>query len=315
MIGTYSIIIPVYNGEKYLREAVESALNQSWAAAQIILVDDGSTDSSGKICDEYAERYRQVEVIHRQNGGLSVARNTGIDAAQTDCVMFLDADDKLCRDAAACLACMTSEPEVDLAIGGCTMEDLETWPAIDFTGQRTTGAIEAIEETLYQTGTLHSAWGKLLRRQFLDEVRFTEGILYEDLDFFYRYCLLCRKVAIKDDPLIYYRQQRDSIMHIWKPKRADVLDITDRIEAFMAENYPDLLPAARDRKFSAYYNIYLLATANGDRAIADRCWKIIKEYRRGALNDPKVRLKNKAGALLSYLGRPVLKIASKWGAK
>lgn len=104
-------------------------------------------------------------------------------------------------------------------------------------------------------------------------------------------------------------------MHIWKPKRADVLDITDRIEAFMAENYPDLLPAARDRKFSAYYNIYLLATANGDRAIADRCWKIIKEYRRGALNDPKVRFKNKAGALLSYLGRPVLKIASKWGAK
>ncbi len=306
MIGSYSIIIPVYNGEKYLRESIDSALNQSWAAARIILVDDGSTDSSGAICNEYAVKWPQIKVIHRPNGGLSAARNTGIDAADTEWVMFLDADDTLCRDAAACLACMTSEPDVDMTIGGCTMKYPKSWPDIDFTVRRIASPAEVMEETLYQTGALHSAWGKMLRRSLLEKVRFTEGILYEDLDFFYRYCMMCRKVAVKDEPLMFYRQHSGSIIHVWKPQRADVLDVTDRIETFMGKKYPVLLPAARDRKFSANYNIYLLATANGEKAIADRCWEVIKRYRKRSLLDPKVRLKNKAGALLSYLGRRVI---------
>jgi len=315
MIGTYCIIIPVYNGEKYLSEAIESALRQSWVATQIILVDDGSTDSSGKICDEYAAKYKCVRAIHRPNGGLSAARNTGIDAATTEWVMFLDADDKLYRDAAACLACMTSGNGIDIAIGGCTTHPLEKEPTLDFTDFRSATPEAAIKETLYQSGLLHSAWGKLYRLSILKGVKFTENLLYEDLDFFYRYTLKCRRVAINNSPLLYYRQLEGSIMHTWRPERSDVLDVTDRIEAFMAKNYPELLPAARDRKFSAHYNIYLLATAHGEKGIADRCWEVIKEYRSGSLRDPKVRMKNKAGALLSYFGRPVLNLASRWAAK
>ena len=88
-----SVIIPVYNVEEYLHECVDSVINQTYKNLQIILVDDGSTDSSGKICDEYAENDKRITVVHQKNGGLSVARNTGLSNAHGDYVYFLDSDD------------------------------------------------------------------------------------------------------------------------------------------------------------------------------------------------------------------------------
>lgn len=92
---TFSIIIPVYNVEKYLNECVDSVLNQKNVDYEIILVDDGSTDNSGQICDEYLKKHSNVSVIHKVNGGLSDARNAGLESAEGDYILFVDSDDKI----------------------------------------------------------------------------------------------------------------------------------------------------------------------------------------------------------------------------
>ena len=112
-----SIIIPVYNVEPYLRRCIDSVLEQTMQDYEIVVVNDGSTDNSGSICDQYANQYDQIRVIHKQNGGLSDARNTGIKAATGDYILFLDSDDYLDTDALEKLWTGVNK-NVDIIIGG-----------------------------------------------------------------------------------------------------------------------------------------------------------------------------------------------------
>lgn len=295
----YTLIIPVYNGEKFLREAVDSGLAQTLPPHQIILVDDGSTDSSGAVCDRYADRYPDlIKVIHRSNGGLSAARNTGVDAAITEWIMFLDADDVLHPEAARVLTDALGH-DTDMASGDFSTKPLPT--ALPRGTTHTVPARQALKMALYQRGMHHSAWAKMLRRSILLQERFTEGMLYEDIDLFYRYCDIARKVAIVPRPVIYYRQHSGSIIHTWSDRRTDILDITDRIALHYRDD-AELYRAACDRRFSAHYNILLLARRHGAPAeVTERCRRVIRQLRSDELRDSHVRLKNRLGALLSWL--------------
>ena len=113
-----SIIIPVYNVEKYLRKGLDSIINQTYKNTEIILVNDGSTDISGKICDEYATLDSRITVIHKQNGGVSSARNRGLDIATGEWVLFVDADDTLPNDALNYFAEVVSINDIDMVLGG-----------------------------------------------------------------------------------------------------------------------------------------------------------------------------------------------------
>ena len=114
-----SIIVPVYNVEKYLKECVESILKQTYSNIEILLVDDGSKDSSPAICDEYAKKYSKVKVIHKENGGLSSARNTGLDNVSKDTtyVMFIDSDDLLTPNACELMEKEITTKHADFVIG------------------------------------------------------------------------------------------------------------------------------------------------------------------------------------------------------
>ena len=112
-----SVIIPVYNSEKFLYRSVVSVLEQSYKNIELILVNDGSTDSSGKICDEFAQSDLRVKVIHQENKGVSVARNTAIKEANGDYITFLDSDDELFNDAIANLMNAATSSEADMAVG------------------------------------------------------------------------------------------------------------------------------------------------------------------------------------------------------
>lgn len=297
-----SIIVPVYNGEKFLGECIESVLAQTYTDRELIIVDDGSTDSSGTIADGYAKDYSFIKVIHCENGGMSMARNIGINAAKGEYIYFLDADDVLHPQALEVLCPAFGNHRIDLVIGGAEIgETFKIKPVQRISSQVMTPE-EVIADSLYQKGILHAPWGKLYKRNILEKVRFTKGLCYEDLDFFYRYCLLCDRIAVSDEKLYFYRQHSASIMHTWTPQRLDVLNVVDEIERYMAENNPRLLPAARDRKLSANFNIFILANMHNQQDIADKCWNVVKKYRAASLLDKNVRLKNKAGILLSYLG-------------
>ncbi len=298
-----SIVVPVYNAAKYLEECIASVFSQSFDDWELILVDDGSSDGSGLIIDRMAEADPRVKAIHRANGGMSAARNTGIAAARGEFMYFLDADDVLHPDALKLLFKAFENEGVGMAIGGAVIGKSCRFKKSNGCDFIIMSPEDAIADSLYQKNILHAPWGKIYRRKLMEKVGFTDGLCYEDLDFFYRYCLLCDKVAYTPASLYFYRQHAESVMHVWKPRRLDVLAVVDDIVRYMEQNHPSLAGAARDRKLSANFNIFLLATRYGQADVASRCWEVVKKYRYASLIDSNVRVKNKLGILLSYFGR------------
>lgn len=308
-----SVILPVYNGLEFLGDAVKSVLAQKFNDFELILVDDGSTDGSSALCDQLALTDPRIKVLHTSNGGLSAARNRGLEIATGAWISFIDADDMLHPAALGYLFELVSiSDDIDMAVGSFSTSEKFLSRPLQRGKVRVMQPVELVAETLYQRGAVHAAWGKLYRRSLFENRLFTEGLYYEDLDFFYRYCLACRLTAVSDAQLYFYRQQPGSIMHTWKPRRLDVLKITEEIERYMASEYPELRRAAADRRLSANFNIFILASANGQPEVANRCWEIVKQYRRDSLKDKNVRFKNKAGIMLSYLGKNIFKIISRW---
>lgn len=310
-----AVVLPVYNGRDFLADAIDSVVAQTYSRWCLIIVNDGSIDDSADIAARYAANDSRISVVTTPNRGLSAARNEGVAIAlrrHIGLTTFLDADDKLHpRALETMLPAMTAD--VDLVVAGASMRadaaDAPLPDSVEFAHPTPEGLVE---ETLYQRGALHAAWSKIYRTGLLDSNRFTEGLYYEDLDFFYRYCLSCRHVAVTYKPLYYYRQHAASIMHTWHARRLDVLKITARIEDEMELKHRDLLKAARDRRLSANFNIFILASRNHCKVVADECWRLVRRYRLEALLNPKVRFKNKAGAALSYLGRRIFSLVSSW---
>ena len=166
-----SVIVPVYNVERYLRRCVDSILHQTYQDLEVLLVDDGSTDASGAICDEYAAQEERVTAVHQKNGGLSAARNAGLERAQGTYLCFVDSDDfldsrmleTLCRD--------LQEQDADVAVVGFRMFEREeelapaelTVPVQCMTGR------EAIRSTLVSDELGDFAWNKLYKRELFRE--------------------------------------------------------------------------------------------------------------------------------------------------
>ncbi len=300
MLPVVTVIIPAYNAEKYLDECIGSVAGQSHGALQIVVVDDGSTDGSAEICRRWERADSRVSVARQPNAGLSAARNRGLDIAEGEYVAFVDADDVLHpmfvermlllvqgRDIARCAVAEGAE---------CR------WPAVRGEARRLDAAT-AIERMLYQHGWHNGVWAHLYRRELFRCLRFRENTLYEDLDIIYRiYEQAARGVAYTDAAMYFYRRHGGSLLGAFTMSRTRVLDVVDRMERYFQAD-SRLASAARHRRFSAYFNMLGLLSRHGESAYAkDRCWPVIVQLRREVLSNPQSRLKNRAGALLSYLG-------------
>lgn len=303
-----SIIVPVYNAELYLDECVGSIVNQSYRNLEIILVDDGSTDSSADMCDRWADNDSRIITIHQSNSGPSAARNNAIDQCNGDCVTFVDADDVIAPQYIETL--LTNMVNADADISSLSLKLSATEHSAPTSKPVTMTAIEAVEGILHQRKLDNAVAGKLYKRSLWESVRFRTGIYYEDLEVFYHLYLQAQIVVHQDTPLYFYRQHTSSRMGSFNLKRADVLDVVDEIEQYMEQHHPALLTAARDRKFSANMNILWLMTSTGITSpqVADRCWTNIKALRWDSLTARNVRLKNRMGALVAMLGRRALLI-------
>ncbi len=325
-----SIIIPVYNAEKYLAHTLNSVQQQDFRDFEVIMVDDGSTDSSAGIMRRITERDSRFRVISRSNGGLSAARNTGIEASIGKWLYFIDADDTMHQKALSRLLDTARRHDTAINIGGYFEDTQERWPTgCKENPVRVMDTVEVLRTALYQRHRINSACGTLIRGDLMrgpDGERFTEGLYYEDLDLFPRLCLKSGKVSYQSEVLYFYRQHSDSIVHTFAPRRLDSLIVTDGIYRLMAERCPTVLPAAADRRFSAAFNVLLLLTHYRPQGEVDTrhrhygrtyedvrryCLRIIREGRLRTLRDPEVRLKNKLGALVSYLGSLPLHLLSR----
>ena len=222
-----SVIIPVYNVFPYLQEALESVINQTYQNLEIIVVDDGSTDGSGPLCDKY--RYdSRVKVIHQVNRGLSGARNTGFDHMTGEYVAFLDSDDILFPDMIQRLICAIEKTDAGIAI--CDFETFQDGQKKGKNNQRYAAGEEQIltsSQALNRliTGEIRFAvWNKLYRRVLWDNLRFPEGHVHEDVTVTYRLLERSRRVNILPHKLIRYRIREDSISNTFSEKNtADFL--------------------------------------------------------------------------------------------
>lgn len=297
-----SVIIPAYNAQAYLRECLESVLAQSFSDWEAIIVDDGSTDSTREIAAGFTVRDSRVRLVSTPNGGLSSARNAGIAEARGQWLTYLDSDDTLYPDALARLMAATTE-NVDIVVAGLS-RDRDVAAVTDDSVEIMSG-LTALERGLYQRGVTTSACAKLFSRRVADGITFPDGLYYEDLLYCVETLRRSARVAVIGDVVYYYRDNPSSFINTFSPRRLDVLRVTARVEELL-EGDEELLRAARSRRLSACFNIYgLLAVHDRDGRYSDvscRCWTLIKDYRRDSLFDPRVRLKNKVGILLSYMG-------------
>lgn len=307
-----SIIIPVFNTERYLAACLDSVLSQSYKNIEVIVINDGSTDYSLKIAEGYAEKDDRLIVYSYENEGQAAARNHGLDVATGNYICFVDSDDLLIPDALEMMIEILRAQEADiiegLVIRGKVYKKIQYKKKIEI-GLHT--PIEAIENVLYQKGMLPSPCGKLYKNKLLENLRFKEGIIYEDLDIFYKIYERANKIVYINYPVYFYRDTDGSTINTWKTNRLDVLKVTESIENYISEKYPQLRPAAKDRRLSANFNMYALCSLNGDKEMANKCWNLIKKYRRDIFLDKKVRIKNKLGVALSYSGKTIFKNISR----
>ena len=310
-----SVIVPVYNVEQYLDQCLESIVSQTYPRLEILVVDDGSTDGSGDMCDRWAERDSRICVTHQPNGGLSAARNTALDRMSGEHVIMVDSDDVLHPDAAARLLSAMERHQADIVVGDHVIvgeKATPQWPdtaAAGPEGDRAYSQSEALLAIFYQQGLTHSAWARIYRASLFDGIRYPVGQLYEDLAVIYPLLKRCDKV-VKIPQVVYgYRQRESSILGHFSPKRADILNICEGLELHTLVEDNQYHSAVRSRLLSAYFNILLLSNQDksGDhKQLQDRCWKGIKRLRGKCILDSDMRMKNRLGVIASYLGRSFL---------
>lgn len=251
-----SVIVPVYNVEKYLERCVKSIAAQTYKDLEILLIDDGSTDKSGKMCDDFQQTDSRIKAFHKQNGGLSDARNYGIEHSAGEFISFVDSDDYIDEKMLETLHRLITENDADLAV--CSAMDV-------FEGKEVTQVKEIKEFNLNKVESykymlrgdgIPSACNKLYKRQTVGDVRFPVGKLYEDGFFTPQILKRVEKTAVTSKPMYYYFRRADSITT--KPFRKgdlDVIEAYDKCVKQVKELCPEALPYAEFRYRNAYFNV------------------------------------------------------------
>lgn len=234
MHPTVSIIVPIYKVEKYLRKCIDSILSQSFCDFELILVDDGSPDNCPKLCDEYALKDERIRVIHKENGGLSDARNAGIKIAQGKYIGFVDSDDYIAPDMYKTLYELAEKHTADIAVCDAVLvsEDQEA-AFTDSESIQVFNKEQALVANIYERKINVNAWNKLYRRELFAKIRYPKGMLYEDLATTYKLIDLSQKVVYTKAKKYAYLQRSGSIMNQTSYKmKADKVVIANEITSY-----------------------------------------------------------------------------------
>ncbi len=229
-----SVIVPVYRVAQYLPECIESVLRQTYRNLELILVDDGSPDRCGEICDAYSARDSRVKVIHKPNGGAASARNAGLDAAQGSYICFVDSDDAVSPDYVSQLMERLISARADIAVCGFhwyTKAGMEPCGECEPPGSY--GREDYLRQFL-KNWTCALLWNKLFRREVIGALRMEEGHRIDDEFFTYQVVLRAEKIVVFDSMLYQYRLRRSSVMQETASGSAGLL--MDRI-AYLRQRY------------------------------------------------------------------------------
>lgn len=291
MNSLISVIIPIYNVEKYLKRCVDSVLNQTYNNLEIVLVDDGSPDNSGKICDDYAKSDSRIKVVHKKNGGLSSARNAGLDIATGEYVSFIDSDDWVEKDLYKVLTDIANENDVDIIISQFKSgnkdekNDKSDIKILDLTER-----FESICNRKAET----SVCGVLFKKGIFDKERFNENRLNEDFEFYSNISIKYDyKIAVTSYQGYYYYLREDSITH-QKFKKSLIDAVYNTVDAIeLAKKYNSKL-----ERYCRIINAYQSRTALIDMPKEKR--KEYSDFEKMCLNNLKNNLKLCDRSVISF---------------
>lgn len=260
-----SVIVPAYNAKKYLPACVASVQRQEHQNWELLLIDDGSTDGSGALCDELAAADGRVKPHYQPNGGVSAARNAGIERARGEYVMFLDADDELMPGCMTALLNALLETQGDIAAGKST-EDTFPWPCPQ--SRLVWNGEEGLTNSLGDHPLTYSAWAKLYRRAIIGDTRFQQGIrINEDSLFLFR--LLCKQPRFVGLDQVVYRYNivpTGASRAAFSEKYFDIFRVADMKYEIIRQDFPALLGAAQNMRLKAWMNMLeLLAACPGSK--------------------------------------------------
>ncbi len=315
-----SIIVPVYNVEKYISRCLNSIIAQTYKNIEIIIVDDGSPDSCCEICDEYAGRDKRIRVIHQKNGGLSNARNTGIKNANGAYLSFIDSDDfiseyfieilyRAIKRTGAFIA--SSEYDINRFVDG-QEHTVDFAKSVDDFKVKDVSVKSALELMLYQI-IPNGVQYRLYKKEIFDNLRFPEGWIFEDVATVHKAFMKSNKIALVKTSIYAYRVRDDGIVKSqFSEKKMVVVPITQNLYREVCEFDEELKYAAASRAFAQNYHVFLQIPSN-DKSNLKKVWNEMIIYRNMVIKDKNknIRRKNKIGAISSIFGLNVAYWAGK----
>lgn len=275
-----SIIIPVYNVKDYLHRCLDSILNQTYSALEVIVIDDGSTDGSGKICDYYAAKDKRIFVLHKENEGVSKARNVGLEKMTGKYFCFVDSDDYIELDMIAVLVESIISSEFDIA----TVSSYKGRSSIAKAIKKYTKQ-EAMKMFLLGNSLRQEVWGKLFRTKVFFDLRFVEGkAVAEDKYYLFQSLIRANSICVKDVELYHYETRVGSVTSIFSRKYEASFYFSKLIMDIGQTEMPELTRYFKFNYYDTHCNIlYKLYSSNCSEDLFKetilKCYKVIKEFK------------------------------------
>lgn len=295
-----SVIIPVYNTAEYLDKCLESISNQTYENLELIVVDDGSTDDSPRICDEWAGKDKRFNIIHQKNAGQSAARNKGIDVAKGDYLAFVDSDDYVSEDYMLKLYETLQQNDADISV--CAYyehKDGQTrvlGPVDNYSMDRNMALEKLVENKEFQS----FFWTCLFKKELFNDVRLPVGRNYEDLAVIYKLFYNAQKVCSTNEPLYHYQKRvgsmsyNDATAEVWHEKcHFNVTSQVERTEFFKEKGLENLSERSLYESVPYIYSDILTGYQTGNLSDVNECRSYLRKNKKEIRRNPYISRKNK----------------------
>ena len=303
-----SVIIPVFNVEKYLRDCLSTVVNQTYNNIEIIVIDDGSIDESRAICELFVETDSRMRLISKPNGGQASARNVAINISRGEFLFFVDSDDLLANNCIERSLQILLENDADYVQGEYKRfwkeNDLHKVKDIKRIDLRRFDAESAIEAFCYQKFLYPAPWCKLIKREIWGDILFREGIGYEDYDVAFRVLGRARKIVCTNEVLYFYRIHNESAQHEeYSLKKRDRIEISNILMQYVQKHFPRVIEAAKVRYQLARLQ-YLMELPLGSEYDSERCtiFTELKKYRQDCICNTRCKISIRFMMICSFCG-------------
>lgn len=309
-----SIVVPVYKVEKYLVKCIESILNQTYSNIEVILINDGSPDRCPYICEEYKAKDSRVKVVHKKNGGLSDARNFGIEIAKGEFISFIDSDDFISKDYVEYLYNMIKKFEADISICGIKRIYKKTKIGnekhnqyLEFTSET------AIENMLFDEGINISSYAKLFKLKAFNTIKFPVGKVYEDSATTYLLFHNSNKIVYGDKECYFYLTRSGSIskMGNFNKNEYDFINHTTLMLDFVKKEYPNIIDSIKRYEIYSNFRILRMILLSKSRNIdlEEKVVDKIEENKYEVLRFKRTPKRDKLAITIFLFGKNMFKLA------